>query len=214
MVRIYFLGGEDVNKRSSIEINRSAFEEAGDCPKALVFLWTTDDERKMRKYSSILSRYFLDLGVKSIAFARTSESLDEISRKIKSSDLIYIPGGLPKTFLKHAAQKGLSYLLSDYEGIIVGNSAGALVLCKECIITTGNRSGPYTEIVSGLGLVHFSVEVHYSPSKDSVLKELSRGREIYAIPEDCGIRYDTSANKFTFFGEIYLFKDGEKRKIS
>lgn len=214
MVKIYFLGGEDVNKRSCIEINRSAFEEAGNCPKALVFLWTTDNERKIRKYSHILSKYFSDLGAKSIAFARTSESIDEISRKIKSSDLIYIPGGLPKIFLKHAAQKGLSYLLSDYEGIIVGNSAGAVVLCKECIITTRNRDNPHTEIVSGLGLVHFSVEVHYGPSKDNVLKEFSRGREIYAIPEDCGIKYDSSASKFTFFGEIYLFKDGKKRKIS
>lgn len=84
-------------------------------------------------------------------------------------------------------------------------------MCKECIITK-DEDHPYTEIVTGLGLVNFSVEVHYNSSRDYELRKLSRGREIYAIPENCAIRYDSNTKIFHFFGDIYLFKDGKKEK--
>ncbi len=66
------------------------------------------------------------------------------------------PGGLPKVFFKYARKFGFVNKLKNFDGIIVGNSAGAMVLCKKCIITA-DEDHPRTEVVEGLGLVDFSV---------------------------------------------------------
>ncbi len=213
MAKIYFFGGEDVKKRSSIKINREAFKDAGDNPRILLFLWTSEDKRKIEKYRKFLSKYFYDIGAKEITLAHTYDSVDEILRKLDSSDLVYLPGGLPKIFMKYAVTKNLSNLLSTYRKVIVGNSAGAMVLCKEFIITK-DKDHPNTEIIPGLGLVDFSINVHYDTSKDNELKKLSIGRKIYALPENCAMKYNKDTNEFKFFGNVYLFENGNKKKLN
>jgi len=83
----------------------------------------------------------------------------------------------------------------------MGNSAGALVLCKEVVITK-DKDNPKTEIVEGLGLVDFSAEVHYNGSNGDELIELAKERTIYAIAENSAIIYDGS---FEFIGKVCVF---------
>jgi peptidase E len=102
-------------------------------------------------------------------------------------------------------------LLRRYDKIIVGNSAGALALCRECLLV--NRRGrPGTTIIAGFGLVDFSVEVHYTTSEDSELEKLSEQREIYAIPERCALLYDDG--RLSSIGKVYLFDHGRKYEAS
>ncbi len=205
---IYFLGGEDVKKRTCFEIMRKALADAKN-GRVLIIPWTSESKEKVEKYKKILTEYFKDLGAKSITFAELSDTQSTLATKINDADLIYIPGGLPEVFLKYAAQKNLTTLLRNYKGVIVGNSAGALVLCRECVITK-DEDHPTTKVMPGLGLVDFSVEVHYTPERDEELKELSKGRKIYAIPEHCALVYQDGVLEFA--GNIVLFENGIKRK--
>ena len=212
MVRIYFLGGEDLRKRTHEVVNKEAFIEAGGAPKVLVLPWTTEDIKKRETYLKLMIKYFRDLGAREILISPPSESSKKVSQKIASSDLIYLPGGDPEVFMKYAKGKRLENYFSRFTGVIIGNSAGAMVLCKEFIIIRENIP-LRTKILSGLGLADFSVDVHYNESKDNALKQLSKGRKIYAIPEKSAIMWDRFANNFKFFGTVYLFENGVKRKI-
>jgi dipeptidase E len=209
MTKLYFLGGEDVAERGSEEINKKAFAEAGGAPVVLIFNWTAESTEKTEKYGRIMADYFQDLGASAVLFAEPSDSLEQIAQKTKRSDLIYLPGGVTRILVERIMDAKVDNILREYDKVIVGNSAGALALGRDCILTRGKHN-KRTVISPGLGLVDFSVKVHYNPSKDRELKQLSHKRKIYAIPERSALIYENGS--ISCVGDIYLFQDGKKTK--
>lgn len=123
---------------------------------------------------------------------------------------MYFPGGNTELLIERLRNMRVGALLKNYDKVIVGNSAGALVLCKECIMKKG-RKHRSTIILAGLRLVDFSVDVHYKSSKDKELFKLSDRREIYAITEKSALIFDN--NHLTCIGEVYLFHGDRKTKL-
>lgn len=220
MTKLYFLGGEDIARRNSREINKKAVADAGRTPAVLFFPWTAEIVVKADKYKTILSDYFKDLGARRTDFAELSDSLPEITEKVNASDLIYLPGGDTGLLIKRIEDKKADFLLQKYNKVIIGNSAGALALCKDYVVIKGQGGAPKTDVAEGLGLVDFAISVHYkSPTAkysgltlDKELKSLSREvkTKIYAIPEQCALAYDDG--KLEFIGDIYLFYRGKKAR--
>jgi peptidase E len=209
MPKLYFLGGENIAKRDSREINEAAFRHAGGAPAVLVFPWARgffDNTYKRRKR---LFDYFRSLGACTVDFADYSDPFQEITKRIECSDLIYLPGGLATVLVERLKNKSVDRLLRKYEGVVVGRSAGALALGKKCVVTK-NRRNPTSKMISGIGLVDFSVKTHYKPSKDNALKRLSKEEKIYAIPERSALVYDNGA--LSFMGDVYVFQNGEKTR--
>jgi len=62
VTKLYFLGGEDVVKRDSEEIDTIAIADAGGTPPVLIFPWTVESVDKAEKYRKIMADYFKDLG--------------------------------------------------------------------------------------------------------------------------------------------------------
>ena len=210
MAKLYFLGGENVAKRDSREINEAAFDDAGGAPTVLIFSWARASFDQACKRRLRLFNYFRTLGARTVDFASYSDTLEEITRKVERSDLIYLPGGLTSVLIERLKNKSVDSLLLKYEGVVVGRSAGALALGRKCVVTK-NRRNPTSEIISGIGLVNFSLKAHYKPSKDAVLKNLSKREKIYAIPEGSALVYDEGT--LSFMGNVYLFQNGEKTRL-
>jgi dipeptidase E len=148
-------------------------------------------------------------GAPVVLFAERSDSLEQIAQKAKRSDLIYLPGGVTRILVERIMEAKVDSILREYDKVIVGNSAGALALGRDCILTRGKHN-KRTVIIPGLGLVDFCVKVHYNRSKDSELKQLSHERKIYAIPERSALIYENGS--ISCIGDIYLFEDGKKTK--
>jgi len=209
MARLYFLGGENVVKQDSREINEVAFREAAESPRVVVFPWARASFDKTYKRKKRLFNYFINLGAGTVDFADYGDSFEEINRKVDCSDLIYLTGGLTTVLLERLKSKNVDPLLRKYDKVIVGRSAGALALCKKCVLT--DRRKPAVKMVTGLGLVDFGVKVHYKPSKDVELKRLSKEGKIYAIPERSALVYDRGY--LSFIGDVYVFQNGEKARV-
>jgi len=209
MEKLYFLSGEDIVKRDSKEINERAFFDAGRAPNVLTFPWTSESMDGADKYRNIMAEYFEELGAGKIEFAEPTESLKEITEKVNRSDLVYLPRGVTRVLVERMKNARVDNLLRKCNKVIIGNSAGALALCGDCILTK-DKDNPVTAIIPGFGLVDFSVEVHYSSSKDTELKELSMKRKIYAIADRCALIYD--GGNLSFIGDVYLFYKGKKAK--
>ena len=209
MTKMYFLGGENIVKRDSREINEKAFLDAGGAPAVVVFSWARASFDKAYKRRKRLFDYFQSLGAMTVDFAEYSDTLEEVTRKVECSDLIYLSGGLASVLVERLKNRSVDRLLREYDGVVVGRSAGALALGKKCVVTK-NRRKPTTRLISGLGLVDFSVKAHYKPSKDGELKRLSKEEKIYAIPERSALVYDNGA--LSFMGDVYLFQNGEKTR--
>jgi peptidase E len=209
MSKVYFLGGEDVAKRDSKEINKRAFIDAGGTPAVLIFPWTARSVDRAAEYRKTMIDYFKDLGASTVDFAEYSESSEEIAERTERSDLIYLPGGLTRILVERIRNKNVDDLLRNYPRVIVGRSAGALALCRECILTR-DKNNPVTMIIKGIRLVDFRVKVHYNSSKDDELKKLSREGKIYGIPERSALVYDGGI--LSFIGDVYLFQEGLKTR--
>jgi peptidase E len=207
MAKLYLVGGENVTKRDSIEINEAAFLDAGETPNVVVFPWAKASFDQAYKRRKQLFDYFRSLGACNVDFVDYSDAYQEIKRKVECSDLLYLSGGLTSVLVERLKNRNVDRLLRGYEGVVVGRSAGALALGKKCVITK-NRRHPKSEMISGIGLVDFSLKAHYKPSRDDVLKLLSQKEKIYAIPERSALVYDDGC--LSFMGEVYLFEDGEK----
>lgn len=206
----YFLGGENIVKRDAREINARAFLDAGGAPNVLVFPWARASFDKSYKRRERVFNYFRSLGANTVEFADYSAPADEIERKIESSDLVYLTGGIPSVLINRLKTKGVDRLLRQYNGVIVGRSAGALALCKKCVIT--DRDNDATTVIDGLGLADFGGKVHYKPFKDRELRKLSNENPIFAIPSASALIHNN--NDMSFIGEVYLFQNGEKTRLT
>jgi len=206
MLKLYFLGGENVFKRDAKEINAAAFQDAGESSAVVVFSWARPsfDARYMRRKR--VSEYFRSLGASSVCFPEFSDSFEEVADKIAKSDLLYLTGGQVSALLSRLRKRGVDKLLLNYDGVIVGRSAGAMVLGKHCLVT--NRYSRNRKVVYGLGLTNFSIKAHYEPSNDDLLKKLSKAGRIYAIPQRAALVYENGA--LSFLGEVFQFENGEK----
>ena len=210
MPKLYLLGGENVFRRSAREVNERAFQEAGEPLVVLVFAWARASFDKGYKKRKRLVDYFISLGACTVNFVEYSDSMELIAEKMASSNLIYLTGGLASVLVERLKNMGVSRLLSDYCGVIVGRSAGALALCRKCIITCRRNSD--VKIINGLGLTTFTLKVHYKPEKDAELERLSKGEKIYAVPEGSALVYVNG--NLSFINNVYLFHKGERQILS
>jgi len=209
MPKLYLLGGENVFRRSAKGVNERAFRDAGDSAVVVVFSWARASfDRKYQK-RKLLTDYFISLGASTINFIDYSDSNETIAKKMADSNLVYLTGGLASILVERLKTMGVDRLLHSYGGVIVGRSAGALALCRKCIITC--RSNSKAKIISGLGLADLTLKVHYKPEKDHALEKLSRQDKIYAVPEGSALIYNNDV--CSFIGEVYLFENGVKRML-
>ena len=205
MPKLYLLGGENVFKRSAKLVNERAFQEAGEPLRVLVFPWARASFDRSYKKRKRLVDYFISLGASTINFAEYFDSNESITQKMADSNLIYLTGGLASVLIERLKKMDVNCLLQSYSGVIVGRSAGALALCRKCVITCRSNI-PKTKIINGLNLADLTLKVHYKPEKDSALEQLSWQEKIYAVHEGSALVYDNGA--CSFIGDVYLFENG------
>ncbi|MDD1755636.1 MAG: Type 1 glutamine amidotransferase-like domain-containing protein [Methanomassiliicoccales archaeon] len=206
MLRLYLLGGEDIKDRGSKEVNGHAFSDAGGSPLVVVFPWTSREKVREDAYRRLMVDYFKELGARGVRFVEPSLPYPDMVKLVEQSDLIYLPGGDPKVLIERMRNTGASHLLANYEKVIVGNSAGAVALCAEYVLLSGDSDT--FSISSGLGLVDLGVAVHYDPYMDAQLESLSTSRNIFAIPE--GGAVVVSRCSISLIGPVAVFQEGRK----
>lgn len=205
MLRLYMLGGEDIEKRDSRSLNEQAFRDAGDSPSVAIFPWASKaKEEKQRRF---MVTYFKELGARSVRFVERSLPFTEMVVIAENSDIIYLPDGDTKLLIEMLRDTGSMHLLRLHDNVIIGNSAGALALCNEYIIPAKNGVDELA-IEKGLGLTDFVVSTHYEPAQDAQLESLSKDRSIFAIPDGAAIRSDRCS--LSLLGNVELFMDGKK----
>ena len=210
MPKYYLLGGENTHKRDAEKINQRAFNDAGKSPRVLVFSWARASFDRAYPKSQLLFDYFRSLGACSVNTVNYSCTFEEIKEKISETDLIYLTGGVPTVLVERLKKSGIRSLLGNFEGIIVGRSAGALALCRKCIITCRRTSE--IKVIEGLGLVDLTLKAHYKLCKDEKLIVLSKTENFFALPKNSAIVYDNG--KLSFINNVYLFRNGERQTVS
>lgn len=149
---IILQGGEDVKRRTNETLFKNV-RKLSSSGKILVIPWTSDSLEKEAEYSRVLRDYFSHCGFEEVLFLAKTDPENDIQRKFSEVDVVYLPGGDTEVLYRELKQRALQYRLLEFSGVIIGNSAGAIVLTKG-----GWGDGKFYK---GFGLVDFYISVHY-----------------------------------------------------
>ncbi|XHH07530.1 MAG: Type 1 glutamine amidotransferase-like domain-containing protein [Candidatus Bathyarchaeia archaeon] len=209
MRKVYLLGGESISKRDGERVNETAFRDAGGSPDVLVFSWARANFDRLYLREKLVYNYLRYLGAGNVTFVDYSTPCEELKEKISQTDLIYLTGGSTSILVERFQRTGMNTLLAEFEGVVVGRSAGALALCKKCVVTV--RSSKRVKVVDGVGLIDLTLKAHYTGKKDESLRKLSEGMRIFAVPLGSALVYDKGA--LSCINNVFLFENGQRQKI-
>ncbi len=108
--------------------------------------------------------------------------------KCIQSDIIYFTGGLPDLLYKRLQEFALIDCLTQHTGIIMGDSAGALIQFANYHLSPDNDYPDFT-CLSGLDILkNFELEVHYtnSPIQNKSIENIlaTKRLPVLALPDD------------------------------
>lgn len=154
--------------------------------------------------------------------ARTTDFSEEV---LHSYDVIFLGGGHVPTQNTFFCQIGLREKIQDFNGIIIGISAGTMnsadVVYAQPELPGESEDPEYQRYLRGLDLTKTMILPHYQMVKDSMLdgKRLyeditypdSMGKEFLVLPD--GSYLMSIDGKETVCGEAWLLKNGTLRAI-
>ena len=136
------------------------------------------------------------------------DSKIDMENKIMNSSVVLLTGGAPDLMMKRIREFKLTSLLKNYQGLMIGYSAGAMVQLDQYHITP-DEDYPSFVYENGLGCVSgFAIEPHYHntriqrESMERVMEE--KQKSVYALYEDGGMVLHEK--EIELFGNVDVFE--------
>lgn len=138
------------------------------------------------------------------------DSVPVMKDKISRSSILVLPGGAPELFMKRIREKKLASMIRQYQGIVIGYSAGAMIQLDDYHITPDDDY-PEFSWEKGLGLVknldaevHFQNTAHQRRYMERAISE--KHIPTVAIYEKGGMIIDPQGN-YSWFGQTEFDPD-------
>ncbi|KQM12427.1 hypothetical protein AOA80_02550 [Methanomassiliicoccales archaeon RumEn M1] len=205
MAILYFLGGHDPFLDDGVRITVRALREAGDDPHVLLLPWGLERRAAERKAAELESA-FRDLGATAEP-AWPDDGVEEFAKILRKSDMVFLADGDARMMQKALRFSGMKKLLQDYQGVVMGDGAGALLMPMLALLPPDAYSSTY-HMILGLNLVDFSVVPRYTRELDQYVIEASAGRTLFGIPEGSALMY--GAGILSHSGPVHMFKHGKR----
>ena len=148
------------------------------------------------------------------------------AKLVQEPNLLILFGGHVPTQNHFFKKICLRELLKNYEGVVIGISAGSMN-SADTVYAQPEKEGEavhpaYRRFLTGLNVTKTNLLPHYQEIKDDVLDGLrvfediayvdSIGKTFYAIPDGSYLLIDMG--KEELHGEAYMVRDGAMRQIS
>lgn len=145
--------------------------------------------------------------------------------RIDGYDVVFLSGGHVPTQNRFFREINLRERISDFDGILIGISAGTMNCAEEVYaqpeLEGESRDPEYQRFIRGLGITDLTILPHYQAIKDEVL-DGKRIMEDITYPDSMGKRFYALADgsyfllkngKTTLCGESYLIGNGAVKQI-
>lgn len=124
---------------------------------------------------------------------------NEAQEQVKKASFVMLMGGDPFKQKMMCEKLGLMDILKNYQGVMLGFSAGAMLMSKYIIITPCSDEYPDFHIEEGLDLDGISIYPHNNTSNDEYPNTLVVGDETYQKEDLIKVAEQ--------YGEYYLLQD-------
>lgn len=140
----------------------------------------------------------------------TKEELIDLLNKV---DVLVLPGGNPEMFFHLVVHKfDILYKIKYFQGIIIGESAGAELHLERYFITAKNNYYKYFAFYDGFGILKdpFYFDVHSSNNQKYLnkLQNIAKAtnKRVFAIFNDGAIIINRQNQKIKCLGQVKEFK--------
>lgn len=179
--------------------------------RALDVCSNPNDPEKMDFYAALLRKSFEEAGFRFESF-RTLDGRNrgDAAFLVREANFLILSGGHVPTQNRFFAEIGLKELLRDFDGVLVGISAGSMN-SAETVYAHPEEEGEavdpgYRRFLPGLGLTQQNILPHYQDIKDDVLDGL-RVMEDVAYPDSLGRRF------LVFPDGTYLYREKDREEL-
>jgi len=189
-------------------------------PRALFVCADPDSHDMTCRFGADTVSAFCLAGMAFSAYAvLDGQNMEQAPLLVENSDLIIFAGGHVPTQNEFLLRCGLRELLQDYDGAVMGISAGSMNLAEKVYVQPeepGESAPEFRRFVPGLGLTEVNILPHYQKVKDAVLdgRRLyeditfadSWGETFFVLPDGSWIYQDEE--ELTLLGKGMLIRNG------
>ncbi|UUV18359.1 Type 1 glutamine amidotransferase-like domain-containing protein [Fusobacteria bacterium ZRK30] len=167
-----------------------------------------------KKYFDLTKKLFKNIGIdfkNSILLDRRYSS-NEAKNIIKNATTVFLSGGDTLNQFKFIKEYQLEKVLDEFNGVLMGLSAGAINLGETSMVFKDNLDSS-NKVYDGFGISPITVIPHFEPTESDLnekLTELSSDHLIFAITDNSAIKVTSTLE---FFGDIYLLDRGRTLKL-
>lgn len=153
------------------------------------------------KYVPLFTKYFKNVGIEfeTSTIITPDMSPEEAQQTVKEASFVMLMGGDPFKQKDMCDKLGLLEVLKKYDGVMLGFSAGAMLMSKYIIITPCSEEYPDFHIEEGLNLDGISIYPHNNTNDEDYPDTLVVGDETYNKEDLIKV-----ANQY---GDYYLLQD-------
>ena len=181
MIR-YYCSGFDAHNAFGHGLGEMFKSELKDT-RSIVYIPGGSDkiEKVQTKYVPTFTNYFGNVGIKfdQVNIFTPNIQPEQAAKMCENASFIVLMGGCPFKQKQLCENLGIMQQLKDYKGIMVGISAGAMLMSKNIIITPCSAEYPDFHIEDGLNLDGISIYPHNNTSNVNYPDELVVGDETY-----------------------------------
>lgn len=189
-------------------------------PRVLFVASNGDDHGGTCRFGADTFCAFVEAGITFSTYTvLDGTNADRTAELVAQSDLIILAGGHVPTQLEFFRDIKLREILADYDGVVMGISAGSMNCADSVYIQPeepGESAPEFIRFAPGLGLTQYNILPHYQKVKDNYLdgKRLyeditfadSMGNSFIILPDGSYIYQDDG--ECTLLGQAYRMKNG------
>lgn len=203
MVR-YYCSGFDVNNAFGHGLGDMFKTELKDA-KSIVYIPGSPEkiEKAKIKYIPVFTNHFKNVGIEfdEVNLITPDLTSEEAKEMISNASFIMLMGGDPFKQKEMCERLNILGTLKNYNGVMVGFSAGAMLMSKYIIITPCSEEYPDFHIENGLNFDEISIYPHNNTAEEIYPDTLVVGDETYQKSDLIKV-----ANEY---GNFYLLQDND-----
>ena len=201
----YYCSGFDINNAFGNGLGDMFLSELADT-KSIVYIPAGIEkvEKSKTKYIPLFTKHFKNVGIEfeQVNLITPDLTKGQAKEMINNASFIMLMGGDPFKQMDICRDLDIVKDLKHFKGVMLGFSAGAMVMSKYMIITPCSEEYPDFHIEEGLNLDNISIYPHNNTSNEEYPDELVSGDEVYKKADLIKV-----ANEY---GKFYLLQDYER----
>lgn len=200
MIRYYCSGFDNINAFGH-GMGDMLKDEIKDNNSLVCIPASSNTEKTIEKYIPLFTSEFKKFGIEfdKVVLLDSDYDKSESKKIVRNASIIILMGGDP-FYQKELCEKlDIIDELKKYNGVMIGISAGAMLMSKYIIITPCSSEYPSFRIEEGMNLDNISIYPHNNTDKEEYPKEIVLDDEIY--------KKDDLIKVAKKYGNFYLLQD-------